>query len=422
MRFFYTIIFYLLLPFILLRLWIKNRHNPAGLQFWYERLGIGLRPAPSGGIWLHAVSVGESLTAIPLIKALQLRYPAIPIVVTNETINGAERIRVGLGNSVTRLYFPYDLPLILKKFFNKLRPRLLILLETELWPNLLATCHLYQVPVILINGRLSERSARAYRRILPVTQRMLKSINLLAAQFQADADRFMALGLPKDRIHVTGNLKFDLKLPPQLSTEAKKLRAHWGKDRLVWIAASTHPGEEELIAEAFSQVQSCLANVLLVSVPRHVERAAQLEYLYRSQGLEVIKRSQQKPCTSTTDVFIGDTMGELLSFYAAADLAFVGGSLVEKGGQNPLEPAAVGLAILTGPYTFNFESITEQLKQRGIEIQVNNAQELAKQVVFLLSNPAKRQQMGMDAKKFVQENKGVVLKQMQLIENFINLS
>ena len=362
------------------------------------------------------------MTAIPLIKALQLRYPAIPIVVTNETINGAERIRVGLGNSVTRLYFPYDLPLILKKFFNKLRPRLLILLETELWPNLLATCHLYQVPVILINGRLSERSARAYRRILPVTQRMLKSINLLAAQFQADADRFMALGLPKDRIHVTGNLKFDLKLPPQLSTEAKKLRAHWGKDRLVWIAASTHPGEEELIAEAFSQVQSCLANVLLVSVPRHVERAAQLEYLYRSQGLEVIKRSQQKPCTSTTDVFIGDTMGELLSFYAAADLAFVGGSLVEKGGQNPLEPAAVGLAILTGPYTFNFESITEQLKQRGIEIQVNNAQELAKQVVFLLSNPAKRQQMGMDAKKFVQENKGVVLKQMQLIENFINLS
>ena len=422
MRFFYTIIFYLLLPFILLRLWIKNRHNPAGLQFWYERLGIGLRLAPSGGIWLHAVSVGESLTAIPLIKALQLRYPAIPIVVTNETINGAERIRVGLGNSVTRLYFPYDLPLILKKFFNKLRPRLLILLETELWPNLLATCHLYQVPVILINGRLSERSARAYRRILPVTQRMLKSINLLAAQFQADADRFMALGLPKDRIHVTGNLKFDLKLPPQLSTEAKKLRAHWGKDRLVWIAASTHPGEEELIAEAFSQVQTCLANGLLVSASSHVARAAQLEYLYRSQGLEVIKRSQQKPCTSTTDVFIGDTMGELLSFYAAADLAFVGGSLVEKGGQNPLEPAAVGLAILTGPYTFNFESITEQLKQRGIEIQVNNAQELAKQVVFLLSNPAKRQQMGMDAKKFVQENKGVVLKQMQLIENFINLS
>ena len=422
MRFFYTIIFYLLLPFILLRLWIKNRHNPAGLQFWYERLGIGLRLAPSGGIWLHAVSVGESLTAIPLIKALQLRYPAIPIVVTNETINGAERIRVGLGNSVTRLYFPYDLPLILKKFFIFFCPRLLILLETELWPNLLATCHLYQVPVILINGRLSERSARAYRRILPVTQRMLKSINLLAAQFQADADRFMALGLPKDRIHVTGNLKFDLKLPPQLSTEAEKLRVHWGKDRLIWIAASTHPGEEELIAEAFSQVQSCLTNVLLVSVPRHVERAAQLEYLYRSQGLEVIKRSQQKPCTSTTDVFIGDTMGELLSFYAAADLAFVGGSLVEKGGQNPLEPAAVGLAILTGPYTFNFESITEQLKQRGIEIQVNNAQELAKQVVFLLSNPAKRQQMGMDAKKFVQENKGVVLKQMQLIENFINLS
>lgn len=422
MRFFYTIIFYLLLPFILLRLWIKNRNKPAGLKFWYERLGIGLRPAPAGGIWLHAVSVGESLTAIPLIKALQRRYPVIPIIVTHETISGAERIQDGLGDSVTALYFPYDLPFSLKRFFKKLQPRLLILLETELWPNLLASCHCYQVPVILINGRLSERSARAYRRILPITRSMLKSINVLAAQFQADADRFMALGLPKDRIHVTGNLKFDLKLPTQLSAEAEKLRANWGKDRLVWIAASTHPGEEALIAEAFSQVLSYLPNVLLVSVPRHVERASQLEQLYRSRGFNVIKHSEQRPCTPTTDVFMGDTMGELLSFYAAADLAFVGGSLVEKGGQNPLEPAAIGLAILTGPYTFNFESITEQLKQRGIETQVNNAQELAKQVVFLLSNPIKRQQIGLEAKKFVQENKGTLLKQMQLIENLIDLS
>jgi 3-deoxy-D-manno-octulosonic-acid transferase len=418
MRFFYTIIFYLLLPLILLRLWIKNRKIPSGLQFWHERLGLGLRPLIQGGIWVHAVSVGESITAIPLIKGLQQRYPSIPILVTNETITGSERIRAGLGNSVTQLYFPYDLPLILTKFFKKLQPRLLILLETELWPNLLAACDLHHVPVVVVNARLSGRSARAYRRILPLVRGMFKSISLVAAQFQADADRFILLGLPADRVHVTGSLKFDLQLPDKLAENVEQLRAIWGKDRLVWIAASTHPGEEELIAEAFSQLR-CLSNVLLLSVPRHVDRTPQLEQLYKSKGFNVIKRSDQRSCDATTDVFIGDTMGELLSFYAAADLAFVGGSLVEKGGQNPLEPAAVGLPILTGPYTFNFASITEQLKQRNVEIQVNNARELAEQVILLLSDPARRQKMGQEGKNFVAENKGSVLKQMQLIESLL---
>lgn len=422
MRFFYTLIFYLLLPFILLRLWVKNRKNPYRLKFWLERLGIGLRPVAKGGVWVHAVSVGESIAAIPLIKGLQQRYPSTPIVVTSGTATGAEQIQAGLGDSVTQLYSPYDLPLILKRFFKKLQPRLLILLETELWPNLLALSHAKQIPIVLTNARLSERSAKGYRRILPVTQEMLKSISLVAAQFQADADRFIALGLPADRSYVTGSLKFDLQLPAQLAENAEQLRVILGKDRLVWIAASTHPGEEELIAEAYSQVRACLSNVLLVSVPRHVDRTSQLEQLYKSKGLSVIKRSEQKACSVTTDVFIGDSMGELLSFYAAADLAFVGGSLVERGGQNPLEPAAVGLPILTGPHTFNFEIITEQLKQRGIEIQVSNAQQLAERVITLLSDSAKRQQIGRDAKKFVEENKGAMLKQLQLIETLINLN
>lgn len=272
MRFFYTIIFHLLLPFILLRLWIKNRKNPSALQFWHERLGLGLRPLTQGGIWVHAVSVGESMTAIPLIKGLQQRYPSIPILVTSETLTGAECIRAGLGSGVTQLYFPYDLPLILRRFFKKLQPRLLILLETELWPNLLAACDLYRVPVAVINARLSERSARAYRRVLSITQGMFKSISLLAAQFQTDAERFLLLGFPADRIHVTGSLKFDLQLPAQIAENSVQLRTIFGKDRFIWIAASTHPGEEALIAEAFSQVRACLSNVLLVSVPRHVDR------------------------------------------------------------------------------------------------------------------------------------------------------
>lgn len=420
MRFLYTIIFYLLLPFILLRLWIKNRKTPSGLQFWHERLGFDLRPLSPGGIWVHAVSVGESVTAIPLIKLLQQRYPGTPIIVTNETITGAERIRAELGNSVSQLYFPYDLPLVLKKFFNALQPKLLILLETELWPNILAMCQLYQVPVVLVNARLSERSAKAYRRVFPVMRQMLKSINAIAAQFQADADRFIDLGFPAEKIQVTGSLKFDLTLPLQLSEQAQGWRKIWGENRLVWIAASTHPGEEELILQAFSQARRSFPNLLLVSIPRHVDRVPQLESLYSRQNYKIMRRSEHNESEmGDIDVFIGDTMGELLIFYAAADLAFVGGSLVEKGGQNPLEPAAVGLAILTGPYTFNFATITEELKQRNVETQVNSAAELGEQVIALLSDPVRRQQNAHEAKKFVAENKGSVLKQMQLIENLL---
>ena len=420
MRFLYTIIFYLLLPFILLRLWIKNRQIPNGLQFWHERLGFGLRPFLPGGIWVHAVSVGESLAAIPLIKLLQQRYPVTPIIVTNETKTGAERIRVELGDSVTQLYFPYDLPLVLRRFFKALQPKLLILIETELWPNLLVSCQLYQVPVVLVNARLSERSAKSYRRILPLMHKMLNSINIIAAQFQADADRFIALGFPAEKMRVTGSLKFDLTLPLNLTEQAQHWRKIWGENRPVWIAASTHPGEEELILQAFTEARRFFPDLLLVSIPRHVDRVPQLEQLYNSQTYKIIKRSDHNQSKMRdVDIFIGDTMGELLIFYAAADLAFVGGSLVEKGGQNPLEPAAIGLPILTGPYTFNFATITEQLKLRHVEIQVTNAKELAEQVIALLSDPERRQQMSHEAKKFVAENKGSVLKQMQLIENLL---
>ena len=420
MRYLYTIIFYLLLPFILLRLWVKNRKNPAALKFWHERLAIGLRPVPQQGIWLHAVSVGESMAAIPLIKGLQQRYPNIPVIVTNETMGGANCIHAGLGSRVTQLYFPYDLPCVLKRFFKALKPRLLILMETELWPNLLAAAYQSKVPVVLANARLSARSAQRYGYILPVAQTMVRSITVVVAATQADADRFVELGLPQDRIHVTGSIKFDLELPLQLNEQARALRESWGNNRLVWIAASTHEGEEEQILEAFSQIRKKLAHVLLISVPRHIDRADRLKNFYQSHGYQVIKRSENKPCSDSTDIFIGDTLGELLLFYAAADLAFVGGSLIKKGGQNPLEPAAVGLPLLTGPYTFNFALITEQLKQRGVEIQVNNVKELKEQVIALLSDPQKRKQMGSAAKNFVEENKGSLNKHLKLIENLIH--
>jgi 3-deoxy-D-manno-octulosonic-acid transferase len=419
MRYLYTVIFYFLLPFILLRLWVKNRKSPIALKFWQERLAIGLRPVPKQVIWVYAVSVGETIAAIPLIKRIQQRYPNLPVLVTNETIGGAERVRAGLGHSVFQLYSPYDLPTVLKKFFKAVEPRLLILMETELWPNLIAECRRNKVPILVASARLSARSAHGYRRILPITHEMLRGINTIVAQTRADADRFIGLGFPEDRMHITGSIKFDLELPPNLMDQAKRLRATWGHDRLIWIAASTHEGEEEQILDAFERVRKEIRDVLLVSVPRHIHRAANLENLYRKRGYSTIKRSENKACTRTTDIFIGDTMGELLAFYAAADLAFVGGSLVKKGGQNPVEPAAVGLPILTGPYTFNFAFITEQLKQRGIEIQINNSQELAVAVINLLREPRKRHEMSKKAKRFVEENKGAVEKHLQLIEQLL---
>jgi 3-deoxy-D-manno-octulosonic-acid transferase len=419
MRFLYTVIYYFLLPFILLRLWIKNWKTHTALKFWYERLGIGLRAVPQHGIWVYAVSVGESIAAVPLIKELRQRYPNLPLTVTNETIGGAERIYASLGTRVAQLYSPYDLPFILKKFFKTLQPRLLILMETELWPNLLAACRHYNVPVLVANARLSNQSAKGYRRISPITKEMLRGINRVAAQSPADAERFIALGLPYDQVSIVGSIKFDLEFPPDLVEQAKQLRAMWGRNRLVWIAASTHQGEEEQILDAFAYIRKNMAHVLLVVVPRHINRVSHLENLCLARGYNIVKRSENICCTSTTDIFIGDTIGELLVFYAAADLAFIGGSLVKKGGQNPLEPAAVGLPLLTGPYTCNFDLITQQLKQRGIEIQVNNAQELAEQVLVLFAHPKKRQQMGNEAKKFVIENKGSLMKHLQLIEELL---
>lgn len=420
MRSFYTVVFYLLIPVILLRLWFKNRKKPAALKHWHERLGLGLRPTPPQGIWLHAVSVGESIAAVPLIKQLKQRYPHIPIVVTAETVGGAERIYAALGDQVHQLYAPYDVPCALKKTFQALQPRLIILMETELWPNLLAEARQRNIPVVVANARLSTQSALGYHRVLSVTQEMLSGLAQVIAQTQEDANRFIALGLPAERAHVTGSVKFDLELPEQLAEKARALRTLWGEERWVWIAASTYEGEEEQIIEAFAQVREKLGRrVLLVSVPRHIERIPRLEALYQRQGYQTLKRSDHQPCTLETDVFLGDTMGELLTFYAASDLAFVGGSLIEHGGKNPLEPAAVGVPILTGPYTFNFLLITEQLLARGGEIKIANATELAENVISLLSDAERRRVMGQEAKKFVEENKGAVLKHRQLLDKWL---
>jgi 3-deoxy-D-manno-octulosonic-acid transferase len=420
MRRTYTFFLYFALPFIFLRLLWRARRNPAYAKRWQERLGCIPQTLSQNSIWIHAVSVGETLAAIPLVKALQKKFPQSPILITTMTPTGSDRVRATFGDSVEHCYLPYDLPLTLKCFLNKVKPKLLIIIETELWPNLLRQCRLHQIPIILANARLSEKSANGYQRIAPIARQMLQDINLLAVQTTAEADRFIALGAKPEQINVTGSIRFDLEIPEQLHAQAQTLRDQWGRNRNIWIAASTHEGEEEKILAAFAIVQKTLPQTLLVLVPRHPERFAKVNQLCQQQGYETVLRSSQQACKDNSAIFIGDTMGELLLFYAAADIAFVGGSLIERGGHNPLEPAALGLPVIMGPHVFNFVAICAELKKCGALIEINTAEQLAEIVLQLLQNKSQREKMGAIGQHFVQQNRGALDKHVRLIEGLMS--
>lgn len=419
MRYLYSLLLYLCMPLIFLRLLWRARKNPAYLQRLPERFGFVTSTLIANSIWIHAVSVGEVVAAIPMIKALQTTYPHIPILVTTMTPTGAERVRTALADTVTHLYLPYDFPDAVRRFLKKVKPQLCLIMETELWPNLLQACRQKNIPVLLMNARLSARSAAAYLRFAQFSKSMLQALTFVCAQTSADAERFIRLGMDAANIQVTGSIKFDLEIPVDLTVQAKALREVWGEERLVWIAASTHEGEEELILQAFAEVLKNVPETLLVIVPRHPERFQKVAALCRKQGYHVIMRTDNQTCSMQTKVFVGDTMGELLLFYAAADIAYVGGSLVPKGGQNPLEPAAIGLPILTGPYLFNFGLINQQLQTNQAAIQIDTPQQLAGQVTKLLQDKNARQHMGAQGKALVENNRGALVKQMRCIERFV---
>ncbi len=419
MRYIYSLFFYLALPIILLRLLWRARKAPAYQQRWAERFGYLNQAVTKNGIWIHAVSVGETLAAIPLIKALQQKYPALPITVTTTTPTGSERVIAALGTQVMHSYAPYDLPSAVQRFIQQIQPRLLILMETELWPNILHTCAAKKIPVLLTNARLSARSAAGYQRLGKLMREMLKNISLIAAQYEADAARFIALGMDPTRIKITGNIKFDLEIAADLAAKAQQLRTQWGAQRPVWIAASTHEGEEEIVLNAFAKIRQSLPNALLILVPRHPERFARVQVLCQQRGYNVIARSKQQAAAADTDIFLGDTMGELMLFYAASDCAFVGGSLIERGGHNPLEPAALGLPVFMGPHVFNFAVISEQLRTAQALFSVQNADDLATHVLQLLQDKNERQRVGDNGRRVVAQNRGAVAKQLALIEEYL---
>jgi 3-deoxy-D-manno-octulosonic-acid transferase len=416
----YSAIHYLALPYIFLRLAWRGHRNPGYWERWGERFGrISPLPEDQQTLWIHAVSVGEVQAAVPLVRALRAGGRDLRIVVTTTTPTGRERVQQALGNSVLHRYAPYDLPGAVRRFLKRVHPQLVIIMETELWPNILHQCARRGVPVLLANARLSEQSAASYRRVATTVGRMLASISCIAAQTRDDAMRLVSLGARADRVRVTGNTKFDVHLPASLSEEAQVLRRCFGVDRGVWIAASTHDGEEQQVLQAFEQVRHALPDSLLVLVPRHPERAPAVAALARKFGHVITVRSESPLSCRDASVFIGDTMGELPLFYAASDVAFVGGSLVREGGHNMLEPAALGIPVVFGPYVHDVAEISDRLIEAGAGRRVNDKGELGAAVVEYMHDANLRHVAGQRGREFVKANRGALKLVMELVDELM---
>ncbi|WPO45318.1 lipid IV(A) 3-deoxy-D-manno-octulosonic acid transferase [Pseudomonas sp. S1Bt23] len=407
----YTALFYLGLPLVAIRLWLRARKAPAYARRIGERFSWGLPAMQPGGIWVHAVSVGESIAAAPMIRALLARYPQLPITVTCMTPTGSERIQALFANEprIQHCYLPYDLPCAAARFLDRVRPKLAVIMETELWPNHIHQCAKRGIPVALANGRLSERSARGYGRFAKLTAPMLAEMSLFAVQTEAEAERFRQLGARSETVEVTGSIKFDLSIDPQLLVRASELREQWqAGERPVWIAASTHEGEDAVVLDAHRQLLANHPDALLILVPRHPERFNPVFELCRQQGFATIRRSSAEPVTASTSVLLGDTMGELLFLYALADSAFVGGSLVPNGGHNLLEPAALAKPVLSGPHLFNFLEIAAMLREAGALQEVDDAHGLAVAVQRLFELPQDAQKMADAGLRVMRSNQGAL--------------
>ena len=414
-RFVYTLTMYLLTPVILYRLAVRGLRYREYFARWRERFGFFPDPRIRDSIWVHAVSMGEVNAAMPLIDALMRRYQGTPFVITTVTPTGSERVRRVWGERVFNVYLPYDLPASIRRFLARVRPRVAVVMETEIWPNLFFECEARGIPVIVANGRLSEKSLRGYGPIRPLARSALASARYVAAQSITDAARLHDLGADPDRLGVVGNLKYDMAVPPQLHEEAQALRAGWGAQRPVWIAASTHDGEEMPVLKAHAEVLRRFPDALLLLAPRHPERFKPVVLACRSFGFATRTRCEDGSAQADTQCFVVDTLGELLRFYATADVAFVGGSLVPIGGHNVLEPAALSVPVIVGPKTFNFADITASLIDTGAVLQIDDGEELGALVTRLFADPAQRQKIGRAARAAFEREQGGVLRTLGII-------
>ena len=421
-RFFYTCLMYLIQPFVLFFMLLRSLKAPNYRKRLGERYGIyaNLAKPVQDGLVIHAASVGEVIAATPLVKRIQKEYPHLPITFTTVTPTGSERVKAAFGDSVTHCYLPYDLPCVINRFIDFIQPKVFIVIETELWPNLIDCLAHRHIPFIVANARLSARSARRYGKVKQHLQRMFSQISLIAPQDSISGKRYLELGYEKDRLQLTGNIKYDLVVSDELLKDIATLHESWAKDRQIWIAASTHEGEEELILQAHHLLLKKHPNLLLLLVPRHPERFNPVADLIEKANFNFIRRSTGEKPSENTQVILGDTMGELMLMYGISDIAFVGGSLVKHGGHNPLEPLAFKLPVVSGKYTFNFpEVFTSLLEVQGV-LQINSTEKaLADIIDKLLNSKEASQRLGNAGYEVLIENRGALQRLLDLLHPYL---
>lgn len=415
--FLYRVLIYFALPFAFIRLWWRGRDpkNSAYRQRWCERLGFFKPLETKGGIWVHGVSLGEIVMATPLIKALIANSKGLPVIVTTMTITGSAQVKKVFGDSVFHVHLPYDTSTSVKRFFNKTNPSVALILETEIWPNYYHECKRRGIPLYMINARISPAAMKQYELIRPLIKTTLAQTHFIAAQSQQDKQRFLTLGADPIKVDRIGNLKFDITLPENIVEKGSTLRQELGSSRKVWIAASTHEGEEEIILGLHRKIRETVPDALLILVPRHPERFDKVADFISAQHFSVARRSKQEAVTSETAVYLGDTMGEMLLLYAASDVAVVCGSIKPIGGHNSLEAAALGVPVIVGPYTSSCEEVTAQLKDAGALLQFEDTALLGSAVQELLLDNDKRAKMGSAGLLAVSENAGVLKRIVEMV-------
>jgi 3-deoxy-D-manno-octulosonic-acid transferase len=415
MRYIYTLLLYLLLPFALLRLLLRSLNAPEYRLRWQERFGQLPGNPRQDGVWIHAVSVGEVQAVSALVRMLLREHPDLPVHITTTTPTGSATVRRLFGEQVGHSYMPYDLPHCLNPFLEALRPAHLLMVETEIWPNLLFACRRHGISTLLANGRMSERSFRRYRRLGRFTRQVFGQVDRVAAQTQDDAGRFVALGVPQASVEVTGSIKFDMETPASVEEQVEVMRRNWG-GRPVWVAGSTHEGEDEIMLAAHARLLREIPDALLVLVPRHPERFDRVTGQVIKTGLNLVRRSAGALPPDDVQVYLADTMGELPLLLGAADVAFIGGSLAKVGGHNMLEAAAQGVPVCFGPHTFNFDLISRMLLDCGAARLVHDAESLATLLQAWMSDASVRSAAGEAGRQVVQHNRGALARLYRMLE------
>ena len=423
LRLIYTAIFYLALPLYFVRLIIRAVQNPDYLKRWGERLGYGSNLPTEGKtvLWIHAVSVGEVNASIPLVRSLLDTYSNSEILVTTSTPTGSKILLDKMGARVKHQYVPLDLPACLNVFLDRWNPKAVIVLETEIWPNILSMCKERGIFTALVNARLSEKSKDKYNIVKPLAAEALGNLDLLIAQYDSDADRFKEINTAL-KIEVCGNLKFDQQVPEEMHSISSSIRDSWseGGQRPTLIAASTHETEEEFVLDAFLGILGELKDALLILVPRHPERFETVFEYIQNRELSVARRSNKDDVTPKTQVLLGDTMGELNFLYSVSDVAFVGGSLVDHGGQNLLEPASLGLPLSSGKSLRNFQEIADELQESKALFLIEEQKELSDFFIDMISKPKKSARIGKASAKVFEKNRGVLIQINQSLNKHLS--